>query len=132
MLAKFRKPFPALGSAVYLFFFLASPLFAGMVGSFPSPDFPSAGSRSDEIQKIKTALENQLVRAKLSAYGLTVEEIEQKLDGMTDAQIHLMAQTAESVPAGGSDAFGVLIGALLIILLVVLILKAMGKSIVVH
>jgi CHASE3 domain sensor protein len=101
-----------------------------MVGSIGSPEFGSAGTRADEVIKIQLALENEMVKAKLTAFGLTSEEVQQKLQDMDDQQISLLAQASEDVLAGG-DGLGIVIGVLLIILLVIVILKLMNKSVVV-
>ncbi|MBU2499146.1 MAG: PA2779 family protein [Proteobacteria bacterium] len=130
MISKFPKTFLALMMATYLSLFLTSPSIAGMVGSIASPEVQSNQMRVEEINKIQLALENELVRAKLKAYGLTSDEITQKLQGMTDGQINLLAQASDDILAGGG-AIGLVIGVLLIILLVVLILKVMDKTIVV-
>jgi len=127
---KLRKPLLVVSVAAYLTLFLTSPALAGLVGSLASPDFQASEKRADEIGKIQLALENELVRAKLTAYGLTADEIDQKLDQMSDEQIHLLAQASDDILAGG-DGVGLAIGVLLIILIVVLIVKLMDKSIVI-
>jgi len=129
-MTKMRRPLLVLSFTVYLSFFLTSPGLAGMVGSFASPDIQAAQVRAEEIGKIQVALENELVRAKLAAYGLSPDEINQKLGQMTDEQIRLLAQASDDVLAGG-DGAGAVIAVLLIILLLVVILKLMDKSIVV-
>jgi hypothetical protein len=130
MISGFHKPLLALTMASYLLFFLTSPSMAGMVGSIASPEFGAAQNRMDETKKIQLALENELVRAKLKAYGLTSDEIEKKLQGMTDEQINLLAQASDDVLAGG-DGISFVIGVLVIALLVILILKLSNKTIVV-
>jgi hypothetical protein len=87
--------------------------------------------RAEEIRKIQVALENELVRAKLSAYGLTADEVTQKLDQMTGEQIHLLAQASDDLLAGGNGV-GLAIGILVVILLVVLIIKLMDKTVVIR
>jgi len=116
--------------AVYLSAFFTSPAIAGMVGSIASSEFGSAETRAEEINRIQLALENEMVKAKLTAFGLTSEEIQQKLQEMDDQQISLLAQASEDVLAGG-DGIGLVIGVLVIILLVIVILKLMDRSIVV-
>ncbi len=130
MLSRFRIPLLAWTMAIYLSVFVTSPAIAGMVGSIGSPEFGSAGTRTDEIIKIQLALENEMVKAKLTAFGLTSEEVQQKLQDMDDQQISLLAQASEDVLAGG-DGLGIVIGVLLVILLVIVILKLMNKSVVV-
>ena len=129
-MSKLRKPLLALSVALYLTFFLTSPTLAGMVGSFASPDLLATDMRAEDIEKIQAALENELVRAKLSAYGLTADEVDRKLDQMTDRQLHLLAQASDDILAGGNGV-GLVIGILVIILLVVLIIKLMDKTIVI-
>ena len=126
-----RRPLLVLSVALYLTFFLTSPTLAGMVGSLASPDLQASEMRAEEVKKIQVALENDLVRAKLIAYGLTAEEVNQKLDQMTDQQLHLLAQASDDILAGGNGV-GLVIGILVIILLVVLIVKLMDKTIVVR
>ncbi len=129
MVSRFRVPLLALAMATYLSLFFTSPGIAGMIGSIPSPELQASGTRAGDIDKIQLALENEIVQAKLSAYGLTQEEIQSKLQEMTDNQISLLAQASDDVLAGG-DALGFLIGVLVIVLLVVLIIKLMDRSIV--
>jgi hypothetical protein len=81
---------------------LSGPTLAGMVGSYASPDLRSSEIGAEEIEKIQVALENELVTAKLSAYGLTADEVNQKLGQMTDEQIHLLAQASDDILAGGN------------------------------
>jgi hypothetical protein len=130
-MTKLRRPLIALSIAVYLTFFLTSPTLAGMVDSFASPDLQSSKMRAEEIKKIQVLLENEIVRAKLSAYGLTVDEVNRKLDQMNDNQIHLLAQASNDLLAGGNGV-GLVIGILVIVLLVVLIIKLMDKTVVIR
>jgi hypothetical protein len=131
IVSKLRKPLLVWGIAVHLTLFLTSPTIAGMVGSLASPDLQASEIRAEEMRKIQVALENELIRAKLSAYGLASDEVNQKLDQLTDEQIHLLAQASDDILAGGSDV-GLVIGILVIILLVVLIIKLMDKTIVIR
>jgi hypothetical protein len=129
MISRLHKPILALGIAVYLSCLIVSPAIAGMVGTITSQG-ASSEVRQDEISRIQTALETQIVKEKLKAYGLTPGEIEQKLQGLSDEQIHMLAQASDQVLAGG-DALGVVIAILVIVLLVILILKLSDKTVVV-
>ncbi len=131
MVSKFRIPLLALAMAGYLSFLLTSPAVAGMVGSMGSPEFQASETRGDEIKKIQLALENELVQAKLKAYGLTAEEIQNKIQDMTDNQISLLAQASDNVLAGG-DGLGLLIGVLVVVLLIIVIVKLLNRSIVIR
>ena len=130
MLKKAAHPLLVVCVALYFIFLNTSPAVAGMVGSVTSEGQTSQSLREMEINKIQRALENQLVREKLKAYGLTPEEVNQKLSQMSDQQIHMLAQASDKVLAGG-DILGTIIAVLIIVLLIVLILKLLGKEIII-
>ena len=129
MISGLRRPLLALTIALYLACLMVSPAVAGMVGSVSSQG-ASSETRQDELSRIQRALETEIVKEKLKAYGLTPGEIEQKLQGLSDGQIHMLAQASDQVLAGG-DGLGVVIAILVIVLLVILILKLSDKSIVI-
>jgi len=131
MFKKVAHPVIAIMMAFYFIFLNSAPAIAGMVESVLSDGKTSTHSlRELEINKIQRALENQLVREKLKAYGLSPDEVEKKLSQMTDQQVHLLAQASDKVLAGG-DLLGTTIAVLIIVLLIVLILKLMGKEIII-
>jgi len=131
MLGKITNPFMVIIVVLYFTFLNTAPAVAGMVGSVMSDGNTTVQSlRELEINKIQRALENRLVREKLSAYGLTPEQVQERLNQMDDNQIHMLAQASDRVLAGG-DLIGTAIGVLIIVLLVVLILKLMGKEIII-
>jgi len=130
MLKRASHPLIVLCMALYFIFLNTSPAVAGMVDSVTSEGKVSQSLREMEINKIQRALENELVREKLKAYGLTPEEVNQKLSQMSDQQIHMLAQASDKVLAGG-DILGTIIAVLIIVLLIVLILKLLGKEIII-
>ncbi|HPC74019.1 MAG TPA: PA2779 family protein [Syntrophales bacterium] len=130
MIKRFRKPLLALVVTAYMSLFVTSPALAGMVSSLASSPETAATMRGEEIGKIQRVLENRIVVEKFKAYGLNAEEIRDKLQSMSDEQIHLLAQASDQLPAGG-DGWGFVIGLLLVILLVLLILKLYDKQIVI-
>ena len=87
------------------------------------------GARETEIGKIQRALETEIVKEKLKAYGLTSDEINTKLSDLTDEQIHMLAQASDNILAGADDGLGILIAILLIVLIVILVLKLSGKTV---
>ena len=130
MLAKFRVPILAMVVATYFILFMSFPAAAGLIQSMPSSTATQDTVRTAEIDKVQQALETQIVADKLQAYGLSADEVKEKLHGMSDEQLHLMAQASDRVLAGG-DGLGVVIGLLIIVLLVVLIMKLLDKKIIV-
>ncbi len=127
MTSKLRRPMLSLSIAIYLCCFLTSPGLAGMMGSVVS-SLDAGKMRAEELAQIQQALETKIVKEKLGAYGLTPEEINKKLDGLSDEQIHLLAQASDNVLAGGD---GEVIIVLLIILIVILIIYVTGHRVIV-
>jgi hypothetical protein len=131
MITKFRIPTIALLVALMMVFFVTSPAIAAMVQSrICSQQADLERMQGKDLETIQRALENKLVQEKLSAYGLTQEEIKAKLQSMTDQQRHLLAQASEKVLAGG-NGIGAVIGLLIIVLLVIIILKVLNKQIII-
>ncbi|MCK9273997.1 MAG: PA2779 family protein [Syntrophales bacterium] len=131
MIRKFRKPVLALSISLLLVFFVTSPAIAAMVQSRISQQQGQQDTyERRELETIQRALENKIVQEKLSAYGLTREEVDAKLKTLTDQQRHLLAQASEKVLAGG-DGLGAVIAILVIVLLVIVIMKLLNKEIVI-
>jgi len=130
MIKRFRKPLLAIVVTVYMTIFTTSPALAGMVSSFTSSPEMATTMRGEEIGKVQRALENEILIEKFKAYGLNPGEISDRLQSMSDEQIHLLAQASDQLLVGG-DALGFVIAILVIILLVILILKLYDKQIVV-
>ena len=132
MLVKLRKSGIAFAMAGYLTLLSTSSAPAAMVDSvFSEKHSQVINQREEEINKIQRALENQLVKEKLKAYGLTDEEVKEKLSKMSDEQIHMLAQASDKVLAGG-DVIDAVIGVLIIVLLIVIILKLLNKEIIIR
>ena len=130
MLVKLKKSGIAVALAGYMTLLSTSSAPAAMVDSIFSEN-QVMNQREEEINKIQKALENKLVKEKLKAYGLTDEEVKEKLSKMSDNQIHMLAQASDKVLAGG-DAIGAAIGVLIIVLLVIVILKLLNKEIIIR
>jgi hypothetical protein len=82
------------------------------------------------LTRVQRALEMEIVKGQLAAYGLAPEEINQRLEGLSDEQLHMLAQASDRVLAGG-DGGEVIIALLLIVLLVLLILYLTNKHVVI-
>jgi hypothetical protein len=109
---------------------VCSPAIAGLIPSAPSSTDTASRIRGEEIGKIQRALENKILAEKLKAYGLSTAEVQDKLQSMTDEQVHMLSQASERLLAGG-DGLGVIIALLVIVLLVIVILKLLHKEIII-
>ena len=130
MISKMRNPVLALFVAVFMTIFITSPAPAALIPSVGSSHQSGTANLTDDLSTIQRALENKLVQERLRAYGFTPEEIRAKLETMTPAQIHLLAQASNDVLAGG-DGIGVVIGVLVIIILIIIVLKLLNKEIII-
>jgi hypothetical protein len=130
MLCKSRNPLLAVFIVLYLLFLSGAPSMAGMIGPVTSPGHTGHDIQQFELNHIQRALENEVVKAKLEAYGLTPDEIQTRLHDLSDEQIHLLAQASDNILAGG-DGGEVLVAVLLIILIVILIVYLTGHQVIV-
>lgn len=86
--------------------------------------------RNIEMNKIRQALETEVVAQRLADFGLSQEEVAAKLPTLSDEQLHQLAGLSDSLAEGG--VLGAVIAVLLIVLLVVVILKLVDKEIIIR
>lgn len=86
--------------------------------------------RVTDLETVRQALENELVAQRLADYGFSKEEVQLKLQTMTDAQLHQLASVSDTLAEGG-DGLGVVVTILVIVLLVIVILKLTDKQIII-
>jgi hypothetical protein len=72
--------------------------------------------READLARIQVVLEKKVVAQRLSDFGLTPEEVNKRMDRLSDEQVHQIAAQIDKFNPGGQDA-----STLLIILLLVLI-----------
>lgn len=101
---------------------------AGMV---PSQIIQAAQiDRGSDIERIQRFLEMKVVKDRLESFGYTPEEIRQRLDSLTDHQLHQLAQQIDEIRVGG-DGLGVVVALLVIVILVLVILHLTGHKVIV-
>ena len=86
--------------------------------------------RSVELQKIQKFLEMKVVRERLREFGYTPDEIQSRLNQLSDPQIHQLALQVDNLKVGG-DGWEVIIALLVIALLVLVIIWLTGHKVVV-
>lgn len=86
-------------------------------------------NRSTEVEKIQKFLETKMIRERLQAFGLSQEEIQTRVNHLTDDQIHQVALKVDELKVGG-DGGEVVIIILLILVLVALIIYVTGHKII--
>jgi len=83
------------------------------------------GHREADLQKIQKLLESRLIQHKLSQFGLTREEIEERLCQLDDEQLHQIASQIHTLEPGGNGAEVILV-LLVLGTIVFLILEVTG------
>ena len=95
----------------------------------PSEVIGSAANRASDIEKIQGVLEMKMVGERLRSLGFTEEEINKKLNQLSDSQLHELALQLDELKVGGDGAATAVIIILLLAILAVLILYLSGHRI---
>ena len=95
----------------------------------PSEVIGSASDRASDIEKIQGVLEMKMVGERLRSLGFTEEEINKKLDQLSDNQLHELALQLDELKVGGDGAATAVIIILLLAILAALILYLSGHRI---
>ena len=77
--------------------------------------------RNQDMQIIRKALENKVITQRLQDLGFSDQEIQDRMDQLSDQEVHSLAMEIDSLTQGG--IFEVVIAVLVIVLLVVVILR---------
>jgi hypothetical protein len=99
-------------------------------GFSPSEATSLAFDRPSDLEKVRKVLEMKMVREKLKEFGFTTNEIEKRLNELSDDQIHQIALQIDELKVGG-DGWAVAFLFLLIAILIVLVIYVTGHRVVV-
>jgi len=91
----------------------------------------SPAERSYDMQKIQKVLEMKMVRERLKEFGLTQDEIQNRLTQLSDPQIHRLALKMDDLRVGADDGLGIIIDLLVIAILVIVIIMLTGHRVVI-
>jgi len=116
--------------AIFAIFSAAPPQVQAALVASQLSDGQVVSQRSADLDTVRQALEHQLVAQRLADYGFSKEEVQLKLQSMSDAQLHQLASVSDSL-AEGADGLGVVVTILVIILLIIVILKISDRQIVI-
>src|SRR3990172_2071323 len=87
-------------------------------------------SREADINKIQRVLESKMVSQRLSELGLSVGDINSRVNELNDADIHQFASQLDSLMPGG-DAAITIMALLVIAILVLVILQLAGYKVII-
>ena len=86
--------------------------------------------RASDLQKIQKVLEMKMISERLQQLGLTPDEIQSRLNQLTDNEIHQFALQLDDLKVGG-DGLGIVIGLLVIAILVIIIIYLLEHRIII-
>ena len=86
-------------------------------------------NRTADLERIRKFIEIKMIRERLNAFGFSQEEIQTRLNQLTNEQVHQIALKLDELNVGSDDA-GVVIVVLLIAILVVLVIYVLGYRVV--
>ena len=88
-------------------------------------------NRTANMEKIQNFLETKMVRERLRAFGFSQEEIQTRLNQLSDDQIHQVALQLDELKVAGNGGEVVII-VLLILILVALVIYVTGHRIIIQ
>ena len=91
---------------------------------------PASYSRGADLDKIQRVLESKMVSQRLQELGLSPDEINSKLAGLGDAEIHQFASRLDSLMPGGDMLINIM-ALLVIAILVLVILHLLGYKVII-
>ena len=101
-------------------------------GAFiPSDESYSLILKEKDMAVVQKVLEHKIVKGRLSTLGYSEREISERLNQLSDEELHGLASQIDTLVCGGSS-LGLVIGLLLIVLIVILILKLSDKKIIIE
>lgn len=107
----------------------------GFAGVIPSCSSRDIHQRERDIEAVRRFLERKIVRERLSACGVSPGLAMEKIAGIDDEELHLLAAKIDRVPEGGdnpsyNDVFELmLIGAVAIIVFLGWIIYSIAKAV---
>ncbi len=96
----------------------------------PSAVSPSQQARDLDVTRVQKFLETKMVQDRLEKLGFTSDEVQAKLAGLSDEQLHELALKIDDIKVAG-DGLGIIIALLIIAILIVVLLQVTGHKVVV-
>lgn len=111
---RFKQMIAAVTAACFLGLGLQTTASAGVIGT---PAYLSATDRAGQIARIESTLSRADVQAQLVALGVNPADATARIAALSDAELNLMNEKLDQLPAGG-DSFLAVIGIVFVVLLI--------------
>ncbi len=86
-------------------------------------------NRTEDLEKIQKVIEIKMIRERLNALGFSREEIQTRLNRLSDEQVHQLALNLDELKLGGDEAVAVII-VLGIVAIALLVIYLMGYRVI--
>ena len=98
---------------------------AALVGTESVLD--AAGVRSAR-ERVRSLMDREDIQAALVRQGIDPQEARARAEALSDAEAVRLADAIEGLPAGGSSAVGIIVGAIVLVFLLLLISDILGYT----
>ena len=86
--------------------------------------------RNHDIATIQGIIEMKMIKDRLEKLGFSTDEVNSRLDRLSNQQVHQLALQLDDIKIGG-DGLGVVIALLVIAILVVLLIQLTGHRVII-
>lgn len=91
----------------------------------------STVSSSADMAKVKTFLELKIVQQRLSDFGFSGDEISNRINQLSQDQLHQIATHIDGLDYGGDSGLSAVISLLIIVILILVILQITGHKVII-
>lgn len=113
--------------AVYVFM-ISGPHQAAWAALIGTETVMDAARVQNARERVRSLMAREDIQAALVERGIDPQEARARAEALSDAEAVRLADTVESLPAGGVSALGLVIGAILIVFIILLITDILGYT----
>jgi hypothetical protein len=113
--------------AVYVFM-ISGPHQAAMAAMIGTEAVVDAARVQNARETVRNLMAREEIQAALVNRGIDPQEARARAEALSDAEAVRLADTVESLPAGGMSALGIIAGTLLIVFIILLITDILGYT----
>jgi hypothetical protein len=113
--------------AVYVFM-ISGPHQAAMAALVGTETVLDAARVQNARELVRNLMTREDIQTALVNQGIDPQEARARAEALSDAEAVRLADAIESLPAGGSSALGIIIGAILIVFIILLITDILGYT----
>jgi hypothetical protein len=113
--------------AIYVFM-ISGPQQAALAALVGTETIMDAAQVQNARERVRNLMAREDIQAALVNQGINPLEARARAEALSDAEALRLADAIDSLPAGGTSALGIVIGAILIVFLVLLITDILGYT----